>query len=182
MQRLLAEDYRGPDGGVVGDLPDYSYYQYGQPAMQAPERFNVENYENTHEVDDPPAPPPAAPHQQEQELEFPALAPHQKQFAVNPSSAEFSKNNPDFLQYRLEAMEDQKSRPELPNNEEFQKQLVDVLQSIRESESEPGPDKRGLVGEPRAVPVRSDYRDEDSSDDIFFTCKWTVILLIADSR
>ena len=172
MQRLLAEDYRGEDGvggGGGGDLPDYSYYQYGQPPMEAPERFSVENYPNTQEVDAAP-PPPAEP---EQELHFPALAPHQKQFAVNPSSAEFNKNQPDFLQYRLEAMEDQKSRPELPSNEEFQKQLVEVLDSIRESEpeSEPGPDKRGMVGEPRAVPVRSDYRDEDSSDDIFFTCK-----------
>ena len=176
MQRLLAEDYRGPDVGVAGDLPDYSYYQYGQPAMQAPERFNVENYENTHEVDDPPAPPPAAPHQQEQELEFPALAPHQKQFAVNPSSAEFSKNNPDFLQYRLEAMEDPRNHPEVQSDDDFQKQLVEVLDSMRESEpeSEPGPDKRGMIGEPRAVPVLSSYRDEDSSDDdIFFTCTYS---------
>merc|ERR1719211_559177 len=87
------------------------------------------------------------------------LQPHQKQFAVNPSSVEFNKNNPDFLQYRLEAMEDQKSRPEVPANEEFQKQLVEVLDSIRESEpeSEPGPDKRGMVGQPRAVPVRSSF-------------------------
>ena len=72
-------------------------------------------------------------------------------------------------------MEDQKSRPELPSNEEFQKQLVEVLDSIRESEpeSESEPDKRGMVGGwgPRAMPVRSEYRDEDSSDDIFFTCK-----------
>ena len=166
MQRLLAEDYRGPDGGVAGDLPDYSYYQYGQPAMQAPERFNVENYQNTHEVDDPPQALP-------EELEFPALLPHQKQFAVNPSSPEFNKNNPDFLQYRLEAMEDQKSHPEPPSEDDFQKQLVEVLHSIRESEpeSEPGPDKRGMMGEPRAIPIQSNYRDEDSSDDIFFTCK-----------
>merc|ERR1719219_1663383 len=35
--------------------------------------------------------------------------------------------------------------------------------------SEPGPDKRGMVGEPRAVPVRSNFREEDNSDDIFFT-------------
>ena len=137
--------------------------------MQAPERFPVENYPNTHEVDDPPAPPEAPQHHEE--LEFPALLAHQKQFAVNPSSPEFNKNNPDFLQYRLEAMEDQKSRPDLQSEDDFQKQLVEVLHSIREPESEPGPDKRGMMGEPRAVPVRSNYGDEDSSDDIFFICK-----------
>ena len=81
------------------------------------------------------------------------------------------KNTPDFLQYRLEAMEAEKSRPDLPSDDDFQKQLVEVLHSMREPESEPGPDKRGMMGEPRAVPVRSNYRDEDSSDDIFFTCK-----------
>ena len=70
-------------------------------------------------------------------------------------------------------MEDQKSRPDLQSEDDFQKQLVEVLHSIRESEpeSEPGPDKRGMLGEPRAVPVRSNYGDEESSDDIFFTCK-----------
>ena len=169
LSRLLAEDYRsqeGPEEPV--DLPDYAYYQYGQPAMPAPE-----NYQNTHEVDDRPAPAQAA---RQEELQFPALSPHQKQFAVNPSSPEFNKNNPDFLQYRLEAMEDQKSRPEVPSHDDFQKQLAEVLDSMRESEpeSEPGPDKRGMLGEPRAVPVRPNYGDEESSDDIFFTCKFIV--------
>ena len=173
LSRLLAEDYRSQEGpGEPGELPDYTYYQYGQPAMQDPEQFSVENYQNTHEVDDPP--PPRAP--QQEELEFPALLPQQKQFAVNPSSAEFSKNNPDFLQYRLEAMEDPRNHPEVQSDDDFQKQLVEVLDSMRESEpeSEPGPDKRGMIGEPRAVPVLSSYRDEDSSDDdIFFTCTYS---------
>ena len=70
-------------------------------------------------------------------------------------------------------MENENSSPELAYNEDFQKQLEEVLDSMRgsELESETGPDKRGMIGEPRAIPVISDS-DEDNSDDIFFTCEY----------
>ena len=185
LSRLLADDYRSQDL-APGDLGDYSYYQYGQPAVQAPPGYhlqdlpgydveapagyNGENYKDT----------------QEEKLEFPELRPEQKQFAVNPSSAEFNDNNPDFLQYRLEAMENKDDPEKLYKDEDFQKQLQEAINSMRENPEDPenhehledpedledpefGPDKRGMLGQPRALPVVSNV-DEDEGD-FFFTCK-----------
>ena len=158
LSRLLAEDYQNQD--VVPE-EDYSYYQYIQPAIKPPAGYDLESYQNTQD---------AAPHQEN--LKFPELLPHQKQFAVNPSSAVFDEKNPDFLQYRLEAME-RTNHPELKSSDlDFQKQLLEAMDSRREEDLGSGPDKRGMLGEPRAMPVISDNLDEDISEDFFFTCKY----------
>jgi len=155
LSRLLAEDYQNQD---VGPEEDYSYYQYIQPAIKPPAGYDLESYQNTQD---------AAPHQEN--LKFPELLPHQKQFAVNPSSAVFDEKNPDFLQYRLEAIE-RTNHPELKSSDlDFQKQLLEAMDSRREEDLGSGPDKRGMLGEPRAMPVISDNFDEDISEDFFFT-------------
>lgn len=156
LARLLAEDYRSQDVPPE-EGPDYAYYQYGQPALAPSDymRDVGDSYQNT----------------QQEKLEFPELLPQQKQFAVNPSSAEFNENNPDFLQYRLEAMENH-PEPDLSSKEDFQKQLVEAIDSMREEESESGPDKRGMLGQPRALPIFSNV-EEENSEDFFFTCENT---------
>lgn len=77
-------------------------------------------------------------------------------------------------------MENKDDQEKLYKDEDFQKQLQEAINSMRENPEDPedpedledpefGPDKRGMMGQPRALPVVSNV-DEDEGD-FFFTCK-----------
>ena len=57
-----------------------------------------------------------------QRLSFPSLTPKQKQFAVNPGLEEFRAADPDFLQYRLEELDEAE-----PSNPVLEEELHNTL-------------------------------------------------------
>ena len=102
-----------------------------------------------------------------QRLAFPSLTPKQKQFAVNPGLEEFRAPDPDFLQYRLEEL-DQAD----PANLALEEELQSILGGAGPEGGNPAPaDKRGLIGGPRAAPLVEETYNEENTDDFLFTCK-----------
>ena len=98
-------------------------------------------------------------------LKFPEINARQKQFAVNPGVSEYDAKNLDFLNYRLEALD----QPE--DAERLEEQLQSILGSVDDEEIAAA-DKRGLLGGPRYSPlVADDFDQEDTANDFLFTCK-----------
>jgi len=104
---------------------------------------------------------------------FPALTPKQKQFAVNPESQLFGDQNPDFLQYRLEELDEapQEANKDLSASNDvagLEEQLQSILGSYSDQE-EAAADKRAMMGAIRAAPLVAEEYQEERSDDFFFT-------------
>lgn len=102
-----------------------------------------------------------------QRLAFPSLTPKQKQFAVNPGLEEFRAPDPDFLQYRLEELDQAE-----PANLALEEELQSILGGAGPEDGHQAPaDKRGLLGGPRAAPLVEEIYNEENTDDFLFTCK-----------
>ena len=102
-----------------------------------------------------------------QRLNFPSLTPKQKQFAVNPGLSEFRAADPDFLQYRLEELDEAE-----PDNLALEEELQAILGGAEAEDGPPAPaDKRGLLGGPRVAPLVEETYHDENSDDLLFTCK-----------
>ena len=71
----------------------------------------------------------------DQVQKFPVLTPKQKQFAVNPESQVFGDQNPDFLQYRLEELDEAPALQEKHSDTDVDG-LEEQLQSILGSYSD----------------------------------------------
>jgi len=153
----LTQDYRNfllnrfPDYyGQVPDVPypdgpDYVDYQQ-QPVQQQEQHGPVNDDYN-------------------QRLNFPSLTPKQKQFAVNPGLEEFRAAEPDFLQYRLEELDEAEA-----GNPALEEELQAILGGAQPEEGPPAPaDKRGLLGGPRADPLVEESYMQENSDDFLFT-------------
>ena len=129
--------------GQVPDVPDYAEYQ------------PLQHHQYKDVGDD------------DQRIRFPALTPKQKQFAVNPGVKEFRAPEPDFLQYRLEELDEAD-----PGNIALEEELQSILGGAG---ADDGPaalaDKRGMLGAPRAAPLIEEIYQEEKSDDFLFTCK-----------
>lgn len=129
--------------GQVPDVPDYAEYQ------------PLQHHQYNDVGDD------------DQRIRFPALTPKQKQFAVNPGVKEFRAPEPDFLQYRLEELDEAD-----PGNIALEEELQSILGGAG---ADDGPaalaDKRGMLGAPRAAPLIEEIYQEEKSDDFLFTCK-----------
>ena len=127
------------------DGPDYVDYQH-QPVQQQEQQYGPVN---------------------DQRLNFPSLTPKQKQFAVNPGLEQFRAAEPDFLQYRLEELDEAE-----PSNPALEEELLAILGGAQPEEGPPAPaDKRGLLGGPRADPLVEESYQQENSDDFLFTCK-----------
>lgn len=99
-------------------------------------------------------------------LKFPEISARQKQFAVNPGVSEYDSKNLDFLNYRLEALD----QPE--DADKLEEQLQSILGAVGDEEIAAA-DKRGLLGGPRYSPLVADNYDneDDTTNDFLFTCK-----------
>jgi len=111
--------------------------------------------------------------QQQDDYLYPQLSATQRKFAVNPGMAEFYNNNPDFLKFGLEEMEEMRAAPSAKHTQ--QKDLSD-----EESVIDPGPpemnsgvelDKKDVDPEfrgPHAAP-RVQYTENQQINDVYFT-------------
>ena len=98
-------------------------------------------------------------------LKFPEINARQKEFAVNPGVSEYDSKNLDFLNYRLEALD------EPGDADKLEEQLQSILGAVGDEEIASA-DKRGLLGGPRYSPLVADnYDEEDTTNDFLFTCK-----------
>ena len=129
------------------DGPDYVDYQH-QPVQQRQQDGPVNDEHN-------------------QRLNSPSLTPKQKQFAVNPGLEQFRAAEPDFLQYRLEELDEAE-----PGDPALEEELLAILGGAQPKEGPPAPaDKRGLLGGPRTDPLVEESYQQENSDDFLFTCK-----------
>ena len=148
-------DYQpGPDDHYYVDYPNV---QPQEPALPPAINDNTRIYQDEASYD----------HQ------FPSLNPRQKQFAVNPGMGEYKETNPDFLQYRLEELDQPPEEVQGQDDAQFEEELQSILGSVSDlDDRDPAPaDKRGMLGLVRAAPLQYEQYDEENSDDFFFTCK-----------
>ena len=151
-------DIRAGAGAVPGDHGNTGHHD--SPLQHDTHHGKLDQYQDVDQLEALP--------------KFPALNPKQKQFAVNPGMKEYGAKNPDFLQYRLEELDQPESAadPVAGAAEDGDDQLEEELQSILGALSSGEPsaaDKRGMLGVVRAAPLIADQ--EEGSDDFFFTCK-----------
>jgi len=97
-------------------------------------------------------------------LQFPPLSAKQKQFAVNPGHPEFYRDHPDFLQFRLQALDDSQSpysdsRDGARQGEILERELEAVLGMGGGSGLGVQDIKRARL-EPQALPLMGDNREE----------------------
>ena len=120
-------------------------------------------------------------------LTFPALSARQKQFALSPGHPDFYRQRPDFLQFRLQALDDSEGPLEERRREagllehELEHELEAVLGRRGDDGGEAGGPvltcspgladmKRAMVGGPRALPYTLGDQQEQA-DDALFTSK-----------
>jgi len=108
-------------------------------------------------------------------LQFPALSARQKQFAISPGHPEFYKASPDFLQFRLQELDDSASPSEerLEEEERRGELLEQQLQNFLDREDQKGLQDRKRAqaegGEPRALPYRTGEQQARGEDLVFTT-------------
>jgi len=152
FDNLMSDYQAGPDDHYYVDYPNV---QPQEPAL--PPAINDNTRINQDEAS--------------YEHQFPSLNPRQKQFAVNPGMGEYKETNPDFLQYRLEELDQPPEEVQGQDDAQFEEELQSILGSVSDlDDRDPAPaDKRGMLGLVRAAPLQYEQYDEENSDDFFFT-------------
>jgi len=214
LDRLMSPDYLDQEAPMndrvqqrprapFSELPDYPLYEdlAPRPRYQAPVHVDYPDIAGPATYNLAPPEQPRTPHVQinqakhdaqhpvpsssQHKLQFPKLSAKQKQFAVSPGQPEYYAEHPDFLQFRLQELEeDQKGakqpeqlekkdeQPSHTQDQELEHQLEAMTGNIPHGEQSDS--KRGLLGGGvRAEPLISgefgEYGEEERSDDLFFT-------------
>jgi len=106
-------------------------------------------------------------------LQFPSLSARQKQFGVHPGHPEFFREHPDFLQFRLQELDDKlKPGREGEGREEGEGELLErQLEAILQTMGHQGvPDMKRAMAEPQALPYMAmGEGDQDKEQDFMFT-------------
>jgi len=107
-------------------------------------------------------------------LVFPALSARQKQFALSPGHPDFYRQRPDFLQFRLQALDDSEGPLEERRREAglLEHELEHELEAVLGRRGDDGglaDMKRAMVGGPRALPYTLGDQQEQADDALFTT-------------
>jgi len=177
LDRILTQDYGpGPNDPNYPDI-DYAEYEDIRPPVESlPGNIgNPGNRGNGGQLGNHVIANKINPINLDSAQKFPVLTPKQKQFAVNPESQVFGDQNPDFLQYRLEELDEAPahvdiSADNLADNDVagLEEQLQSILGSYSDQE-EAAADKRAMLGAIRAAPLVAEEYQEERSDDFLFT-------------